>query len=270
MTSFRSTAIVVLVLIAAAASVASAQSRTVGEVIDDASITAEVKAKLTADRLANLTQIGVNTRNRVVTLTGTVDSLERQARAVQIAGAVKGVQAVVNNILVAGGPYAPAPPVASMPDQPSVEATGVVAHVDPAAGTITLQDGRVLRITNQTLVWQPVPMETVRPGAQVLVRSVGPVVAHEWRMGTVRSADRATSQLVLTDGTVVRVPPATIIRRGSERLALEHIAPGSEVVIRPMAPPPIGAAEGSAMPGRTPVVIDAAEINVVWTPASDR
>ena len=51
---------------------------------------------------------------------------------------------------------------------------------------------------------------------------------------------------------------------------LEQIVPGSEVVIRPMAPSSTATAEGSAMPGRlgtTTAVIDAAEINVVWTPA---
>ena len=220
MTLFRSTFIWTLVLIvavAAGASVASAQSRTVGEVIDDTSITAEVKAKLAADRLSSLTQIGVNTRNRIVTLTGTVDSLERQARAAQIAVAVKGVRGVVNDVQVASAANAPPPPVASVPDQP-----------------------------------------------------VGAVQPNDWRMGTVWSVDRATSQIVLTDGTVVRLSPAVNIRHGPERLTLEQIVPGSEVVIRPMAPSPTATAEGSALPGRigTPAVIDAAEINVAWTPVS--
>lgn len=257
---------------------ALAQSRSVGEMIDDTSITAEVKTRLTADRLANLTQIGVNTRNRVVTLTGTVDSLERAAHAAQIAGSVKGVRGVVNNILVAAAPGAPSPPAASVPDQPTVDVTGVVASIDPVAGIITLQDGRVLRVTSQTLVWQPVPVDAVRPGTQVLVRGAVPAVVQsgttssDWRMGTVRSVDRATSQLVLTDGTVVRVPPSVNIRYGSERLTLEQLGVGSEVVIRPMAPSPAATAEGSALPGRTgtPAVIDAAEINVVWTPAGGR
>jgi BON domain len=277
MTLLRSLFLVPLALIAAVTidvPAAPAQSRTVGEVIDDTAIMAEVKAKLTADRLANLTQIGVDSRNRVVTLTGTVDSLERQARAAQIAATAKGVRGVVNNIQVVSGPGTPSPPVASVPPQ-MVDVTGVVAHVDPATGTLTLQDGRVLRITSQTVVWQPVPIETLRPGAQVLVRSAEPVVVqpgapNEWRMGTVASVDRATSRLVLTDGTVVRVSPSVNIRRGSERLTLEQIAPGSEVVIRPMTPSATATAEGSALPGGmgTPAVIDAAEINVAWTPVS--
>lgn len=274
MTYLRSIFIAALVLIAAPAydsTIASAQSRTVGEVIDDTSITTEVKARLTADRPANLTQIGVSSRNRVVTLTGTVDSLERASRAAQIAAAVGGVRGVVNNILVAGTPSAP--PVTSAPDQPTVDATGIVAYVDPAAGTITLQDGRVLRVSNQAVVWQTTTVDAVRPGAQVLVRGATPVMvqsdaAAEWRMGTVASVDRARSRLVLTDGTVVRISPAVNVRRGADRLTIEQIVPGSEVMIRLMAPSPYGTAEGSAMPGPrgTPAVIDAAEINVVRTP----
>src|SRR5262245_38128289 len=99
-TSLRSLSFATLVLVSAAvvAPHAWAQSRTVGEVIDDTSITTEIKARLTAEHLANLTKIGVNTRNRVVTLTGTADSLERAGRAAEIAAAVKGVRAVVNEI----------------------------------------------------------------------------------------------------------------------------------------------------------------------------
>jgi hyperosmotically inducible protein len=264
-------ALALIALVAGAPAVTSAQSRSVGEVIDDTGITTEIKAKLTADKLSNLTQIGVNTRNRIVTLTGTVDSLERQARAAQIAGAVKGVRGVVNNIQVASAPSAPSPPTASVPGQPAVDVTGVVAQVDPATRTITLQDGRVLRLTDQTLVWQPTTFDALKPGASVLVRGAAPVVVqpgapNEWRMGTVRHVDRLASQLVLTDGTVVRVPPSVNIHRGADRLTIEQIVPGSEVVIRRMAPSPT--AEGSAMPGQTgtPAVIDAAEINVAWTP----
>jgi hypothetical protein len=267
--------VTLVAVVAASAPAAPAQSRTVGQVIDDASITTEIKAKLTAERLANLTQIGVTTRNRIVTLTGTVDSLERQAQAAQIAGSVKGVRGVVNNILVAGAPITPPPPTASVPEPAPVEVTGVVAQVDPATQTVVLRDGRVLRLTDQTLVYQPTTVDALRPGTHVIVRGAAPAVVQpgaspEWRLGTVRSVDRAASEIVLTDGTVVRAPPSVNIRRGDDRLTLEQIVPGSEVVIRPIAPSPTGAAEGSAMPGpaRTPAVIDAAEVNVVWIPSS--
>jgi hyperosmotically inducible protein len=263
----------VLILTAGVVSVA-AQSRTVGQTIDDTVITTEIKAKLAADKLSNLTKIGVNTKNGVVTLSGTVDSLERQERAAQIAGAVKGVRGVVNAIRVAGTTPAS---TASVPP-PAVDATGVVACVDPTTGTITLQDGRVLRTTNGTMVWQPTTVQALRPGAQVLVRGAAPVglergvtaAAPEWRMGTVRSVDSPTSQIVLTDGTVVRLAPSAYIHRGADRLVLEQIAPGSEVVIRTLPPPVPGSVEGSALPGQaaTALTLDAAEINVVWAPSA--
>jgi len=173
MRSFRISALIlimILIVIAAAvAMVASAQQRSVGQVIDDATLTTEIKAKLTADTLSNLTKIGVNTRDGVVTLTGDVDSLERKARAVQIASSVRGVRQVVDNVQVMG-PAAPPPPTASVPGQPTFEVTGVVSQVDPSTGTIILQDGRVLRMTGNTLVWQPTSIQALRPGAQVLVR----------------------------------------------------------------------------------------------------
>ena len=173
MRSFRITALILIMIlivaVAAVAMVASAQQRSMGQVIDDTTITTEIKAKLTADTLSNLTKIGVNTRDGVVTLTGDVDSLERKARATQIASSVRGVRQVVDNVQVMG-PAAPQPPTASVPGQPTFEAIGIVSQVDPSTGTIILQDGRVLRMTGNTLVWQPTTIQALRPGTQVLVR----------------------------------------------------------------------------------------------------
>src|SRR5262249_33111313 len=143
-----------------------------GQVIDDTTITTEIKAKLTGDALSNLTKIGVSTRNGVVTLTGDVDSLERKARAVQIAGSVNGVRGIVDNIQVRGAYVPPAP--SPIPETP-YDIVGVVSQVDPATGTIILQDGRVLRMTGDTRVWQLTTMHSLRPGAQVLVRAAEPL-----------------------------------------------------------------------------------------------
>lgn len=170
MRSFRISALILIVIVAAGAMVASAQQRSMGQVIDDTTITTEIKAKLTADTLSNLTKIGVNTRDGLVTLTGDVDSLERKARAVQIASSIRGVRQVVDNVQVVGGPAALPPPTASLPGQPTFEAIGIVSQADPSTGTIVLQDGRVLRMTGNTLVWQPTTIQALRPGTQVLVR----------------------------------------------------------------------------------------------------
>jgi len=170
MRSLRVSALILIVIVAAGAMPASAQQRSVGQVIDDTTITTEIKAKLTADTLSNLTKIGVNTRDGVVTLTGDVDSLERKARAAQVASSIRGVRQVVDNVQVLGGPAAPPPPTSSLPGQLTFEAIGIVSQVDPSTGTIILQDGRVLRMTGNTLVWQPTTIQALRPGTQVLVR----------------------------------------------------------------------------------------------------
>jgi hypothetical protein len=262
--------VMIVVLVGAFAMAAAAQSRTVGQVIDDTSITAEVKAKLVADTLSNLTKIGVSTRGGVVTLAGDVYAPEIKNRAVTIASTVKGVRSVIDNIQVAGAPVPPQ--TAPVPDSSIVDVTGVVSQADPATGTIILQDGRVLRMTNETMLWQPTTIQSLQPGTPVLVRGVAPIGVQSgptagWRMGTVRTVDPTASRIALSDGTVVRLSPAVNIRRGAERLTVEQIAPGSEVVIRPIAPSPTGPAEGSASPG-TPAAYEAAEINVVWMPAS--
>ena len=276
-----------------------ASARSVGQVIDDTAITAEVKAKLVADTLSNLTRIEVTTQNGIVTLGGVVDDPERRARAAQIASGVGGVRGLVNNIHVAGttvppvaSPPAGAPPVAttppgSVPPAPgppvvpgtatapgmSVDTTGVIAHIDRANNTITLQDGRVVRVTGQTAVWQPIAIDALRPGTRVYVREAAAVAVQtagtplEWRMGTVRTVDRVANQLVLTDGTIVRMPPGAVLRRGSERLTIDQIVPGSEVVLR--TTPRTASAEGSALPGTVvSTTVDAAELNVVWTPVN--
>ena len=248
----------------------SGQARTVGQIIDDAALVASIKTKLTAEKLSNLMKIDVKSDNGVVTLSGTVDSLERRARAVQIASGVEGVKHVVDNLQVAEAAASPSPtPPATAPGPvgttgPSIagiDATGTVARVDPATGTIALQDGRVLKATDHTVVWQSTSVQALQPGTQVLVRGATPTgfesgAAAPPRMGTVRSVDRGAGQFVLTDGTVVRVTPSTtIIRRGAERVSLDALEPGSEVVVK--APPATGVS-----------AIDASEVDVVWAPTA--
>lgn len=78
----------------------SMTGETAGENIDDASITAAVKAKLAGEKPATLTQIGVETNLRSVHLTGVVSSDALRDRATELARAVKGVRDVKNDIQV--------------------------------------------------------------------------------------------------------------------------------------------------------------------------
>jgi osmotically-inducible protein OsmY len=79
----------------------SMTGRSVGRVIDDKTITAQVKSKLVADKASNLTRIGVTTVNGVVHLDGAVDGVNEKVRAEEFARQVNGVTNVVNNIQVA-------------------------------------------------------------------------------------------------------------------------------------------------------------------------
>jgi hyperosmotically inducible protein len=75
--------------------------KSAGTNVDDATVTASVKAKLVADKPANLTRVDVDTNQGTVYLNGTVDSPEQRTRAEQLAWQAKGVREIVNNLQVA-------------------------------------------------------------------------------------------------------------------------------------------------------------------------
>jgi hyperosmotically inducible protein len=70
-----------------------------GEYLDDAAITAKVKAEILSDPLLNGSQINVITTNGVVSLSGTVDSQQSIDRAIEIARSVKEVKSVENGLV---------------------------------------------------------------------------------------------------------------------------------------------------------------------------
>jgi Fe-S cluster biogenesis protein NfuA len=78
----------------------SMTGKTLGENIDDAGITAAVKSKLAAEKIATVTRIDVDTNQGVVALNGTVQSEAMRVRAGELAREVKGVRDVVNNLRV--------------------------------------------------------------------------------------------------------------------------------------------------------------------------
>jgi osmotically-inducible protein OsmY len=78
----------------------STTGESVGQNIDDATITTQVKSKLTAEKASNLTRVSVATANGRVSLTGVVSSPADRDRAEQLAREVKGVQGVANNLQI--------------------------------------------------------------------------------------------------------------------------------------------------------------------------
>ena len=93
-------AIITLLIVSMAACAGDSGRRTTGETVDDAGITAKVKAAFVEDPDVKALQINVNTYNGVVQLNGFVDRPEQITKAAQIAQGVKGVKSVQNNLSV--------------------------------------------------------------------------------------------------------------------------------------------------------------------------
>lgn len=92
-----SIAMLALLMLAACS---STSGKTAGQNMDDATITAQIKSKLAAEKVSTLTKVDVDTNLRTVYLNGVVDSEEMKQRATTIAWSVKGVNAVINNLSV--------------------------------------------------------------------------------------------------------------------------------------------------------------------------
>jgi osmotically-inducible protein OsmY len=68
--------------------------------LEDLRIEAEVKARLAAQKGANLTRLGVVSREAEIQLTGTVESADQRAQAESLALGVRGVRRVINSLEV--------------------------------------------------------------------------------------------------------------------------------------------------------------------------
>lgn len=73
---------------------------TAGNYLNDSEISTKVRAKLVSDQSVKGLNIGVETMDHVVQLSGFVDSQHQKDQAGLIAGQVDGVRSVKNNIIV--------------------------------------------------------------------------------------------------------------------------------------------------------------------------
>ncbi len=83
----------------AGCSVATGQ-RSMGDVVDDSTITTRVKSRFVEDKIVAANRIGVETLKGVVQLSGFAVSEAERVRAAEIAAAVPGVKQVQNAIAV--------------------------------------------------------------------------------------------------------------------------------------------------------------------------
>jgi hyperosmotically inducible protein len=75
-------------------------SESTGEYVDDATITAKVKAAILNEPGLKSLQISVETYKDVVQLSGFVDNAQSKTRAGQVAAGVAGVKSVRNDLVV--------------------------------------------------------------------------------------------------------------------------------------------------------------------------
>jgi len=182
---------------------------------------------------------------------------------------------------VASAPVIGSQAAAIDPSAPRIDATGVVANVDTATGTITLQDGRIIRMMPGTTLWQPITIGTVAPGASVFIRNAQPLdfrpqaqlpSARPLQMGTISSVDPSSARVVLSDGTVVHLRPGSRLMFNGQSLTISDLRPGDEVVVGMPAGTTVAATSTtpgvavSALPRQTLGVIEGEYLYVVRRP----
>jgi hypothetical protein len=196
------------------------------------------------------------------------------------------------------------PPAAMpLPVLSPVNVTGTVARTDPLTQTITFQDGRIVKVAPNTMVWQQAPaISSILPGAQVFVRDALPVgyvpsgsasayPPGQYMMGTVSRVDPATNQIILSNGAVVYVSPTATLRSGGQRVAITNLRPGDEILIQVRNPVTVAAPVpaptnltihtapvpstadryvGSALPyqGYADSRIETSDVQIMWSPQS--
>jgi hypothetical protein len=161
-------------------------------------------------------------------------------------------------------PVTPAPGTSAattpIPGHPPVTVSGVVSSYDRATGIVTFQDGRRVKVTEQSTVLERTERSALRPGESVVVRralplgleSSGAAVGQRQRMATVASIDEPNQMIVLSDGTAVRVTNATRMHMGlhGPTVVLNTVRPGDEIIV--VTAPPASSASGAAAPSALP------------------
>jgi hyperosmotically inducible protein len=100
---FVSTAIVMSTLLGAAGCAVTSGQSSVGQYVDDATITTRVKAKFAEDKTVSAMRISAETLNGVVQLSGFATSETERSHAVQLARSVPDVKDVRNSIVIRSG-----------------------------------------------------------------------------------------------------------------------------------------------------------------------
>jgi len=183
-------------LIGAASGCQTLTGRTMGELVDNKTAQAAVKAKLVGDRVQNLTWVHVDANDGVVYLTGNAQTAAQKERATELALQTHGVRRVVNSIVVNSAKDSATADTASAPSRPAAAASasssarssaaapsaspatttsaragsgsvsGEVVTVDQATGDVTL---RTAGASELQLRLPPSSVKNVKPGDRLSV-----------------------------------------------------------------------------------------------------
>jgi hyperosmotically inducible protein len=162
----------------------------------DSGITTSVKSKLIADDMVKARQINVTTNDRVVTLTGTVQSPMEENRALEIARDTKGVADVVDKMSVMSAEPGAAP-TAGLETAPAVRGAVIDAAITSDVKARLLADADVsgLKIDVDT-----------RAGVVTLS---GTVTSPVQKSRAVEVAGKADNVVRVEDNLLVQQTPAT-------------------------------------------------------------
>lgn len=125
---------------------------------------------------------------------------------------------------------------------PVFETSGYVVRADDTGRSIIFDDGRKVRLTDDTQVLmngvQPVQLSTLKPGTYVVIRSVRPfsgargewVPMSEVARGAVVRVDQP-GVIVLNDGRTFRTTQDTVVYVDRQPVSVTTVRPGTRVVI---------------------------------------
>jgi len=166
----------------------------------DSGITSTIKSKLVADDVVKARDIDVDTRDRVVTLTGTVQSPIEESRAIEIARDTKGVADVIDKMAVASGEPGATP------------TTGLTAPAEgtnsAVADTTITNDVRARLLADADVSSQKIGVNT----HDRVVTLTGTVATLDQKSKAVELASRAENVVRVEDDLLVPSTPAPATR----------------------------------------------------------
>ena len=156
----------------------------------DPGITTAVKSKLSADDTVKAYQIDVDTKDRVVTLTGTVETAAAKDQAVMIARQTDGVRDVVDQLTVSA---AAAPTTGDLREEAN-EAAREARETTDTAKDLSKDAAITSAVKSKFLA------DTSISGLKIDVDTKDGIVTLNGNVGSKAEADRAVSMARETDG----------------------------------------------------------------------